>query len=253
MREIALQRNGIAQRVNIPAPYGGLNTRDSESNMQPTDAIVLENFIPEQGAVKSRKGFIEYCTGLGGYVETLIEHYSQANRKFLACHNGKITNITDPTSVVELGNGYNNNKWEHVAFNGYTLLVNGQDSPIKYDGSTITSNAINPSGGTASSLDGINIFKSTVFVWDTEKPFFWYGAVNAISGTFSKFDLSYICPNGGNVLRMIFETFKYLSSGIFSLLIDKNFSNNFEPSDMDFEIILADEYYSNPEISKIIK
>jgi hypothetical protein len=202
MQQIVQQRNGIAQRTNIPAPYGGLNTRDSESNMQPTDAIVLENFIPEQGGVKSRKGFTEYCTGLVGYVETLIEHYSQANRKFLACHNGKISNITNPSSIVELGTGYSGNKWEHVAFNGYTLLVNGYDSPIKYDGSTITSNAINPSSGTASSLNGINIFKNMVFVWDTTKPYFWHGPVNAISGTFSRFDLSYVCPNGGNVIRM---------------------------------------------------
>jgi hypothetical protein len=196
------ERNGQALRVNIPSPYGGLNTRDSESNMEPTDAVVLENFIPEQGAVKSRKGFIPYCTGLTSYVETLIEHYSQATRKFLACHDGKISNITNPASVSVLGSGYTNNKWSTVAFNGYTLLVNGQDAPIKFDGSTITSNAINPTGGSASSLDGINIFKNTVYVWDTDYPYFWHGAVNAIAGTFQKFDLSFVCPNGGNVLRM---------------------------------------------------
>lgn len=197
------ERNGQAMRVNIPAPYGGLNTRDSESNMEPTDAVVLENFIPEQGAVKSRNGYTEYCTGLTGNVETLIEHYSANTRKFLACHGGKISNITNPSSITELGTGYTNNKWQYVAFNGYTLLVNGQDSPIKYNGSTITSNSINPTGGTASTLNGINIFKSTVYVWDTNYPYFWHGAVNAISGTFSKFDLSYICPDGGNLLKMI--------------------------------------------------
>ena len=82
-------------------------------------------------------------------------------------------------------------------------MVNGQDNPIKYDGSTITSNAINPTGGTASSLNGISIFKNTVYVWNTNSPYFWHGAVNAIAGTFSKFDLSYVCPNGGNVSQMV--------------------------------------------------
>ena len=199
---ILQERNGQALRVNIPAPYGGLNTRDSESNMEPTDAVVLENFIPQQGSVKSRNGYTEYCTGLTGYIETLIEHYSQSVRKFLVCHDGKITDITNPLSTNVLGSGYSSNKWQQVAFNGYTLLVNGADSPIKFDGSTITSNAVNPTGGTASTLNGINIFKNTVYVWDTTKPYFWHGAVNAISGTFSKFDLSYVCPNGGNVIRM---------------------------------------------------
>ena len=196
------ERNGQAMRVNIPAPYGGLNTRDSESNMEQTDAVVLENFIPEQGGVKSRNGFTEYCS-ITGNVETLIEHFSGTNRKFLACHNNTISNITDSASITALGSGYSNNRWQYVAFNGYTLMVNGQDSPIKYDGSTITSNAINPTGGTSSALNGINIFKNTVFVWDTNYPYFWHGAVNAISGTFAKFDLSFVCPNGGNVSQMI--------------------------------------------------
>ena len=199
---ILQERNGQAMRVNIPSPYGGLNTRDSESNMEQTDAIVLENFIPGQGAVTSRNGYTEYCS-LSGNVQTLIEHYSSGNRKFLACHNGKISDITNPSSIVELATGYNSDKWQSVAFNGYTLLVNGQDSPIKYDGSSITSNGINPTGGTASSLSGINIFKNTVYVWDTNLPYFWHGAVNAISGTFSKFDLSFVCPEGGNLLKMI--------------------------------------------------
>ena len=135
------ERNGQAIRVNIPSPYGGLNTRDSESAMQPTDAIVLENFIPGQGSVKSRKGFTQYCTGLTGYVQTLIEHYSSGIRKFLACHGNKITDISNNASLVELGSGYQNSKWEHVAFNGYTLLVNGQDAPLKFDGSTLSNNS----------------------------------------------------------------------------------------------------------------
>jgi len=196
------ERNGQALRVNIPAPYGGLNTRDAESNMEPTDAIVLENFIPQQGSVMSRNGYVEWCS-LDGNVETLIEHFSGNNRKFLACHNGKISDITNPASIITLHSGYTNNRWQSISFNGYTLMVNGNNAPIKYDGTTITNNNINPVGGTASALNGINIFKNTVYVWDTNNSYFWHGAINAISGTFTKFDLSFVCPNGGNVLQMI--------------------------------------------------
>ena len=106
------ERNGQAMRVNIPSPYGGLNTRDSESVMEATDAIVLENFIPSQGSVKSRKGHNQYCSGLTGYVQTLIEHYSSGVRKFLACHGTKISDITNNASIVELGSGYQNAKCE---------------------------------------------------------------------------------------------------------------------------------------------
>jgi hypothetical protein len=196
------ERNGQALRVNIPAPYGGLNTRDAESNMEPTDAIVLENFIPQQGSVMSRNGYVEWCS-LDGNVETLIEHFSGNSRKFLACHNGKISNITNPASITILSSNYTSNQWQSISYNGYTLMVNGSNAPIKYDGTTITSNAIHPTGGTASALNGINIFKNVVYVWNTNLPYFWHGAINAISGTFTKFDLSFVCPNGGNVLQMI--------------------------------------------------
>lgn len=201
--DIQRERSGQALRSNIASPYGGLNTRDSESQMEPTDAVVLENFLPGQGCVKSRKGYIQYCSGLTGYVKTLIEYYSGPYRKFLACHDDKITDITNPNSLVQLNNGYTSPKWQYVNFNGYALLVNGLDAPIKYDGSSITSNAINPVGGSASSLNGINIYKNTVYVWNTNQPYFWHGAVNAISGNFQKFDLSFVCPNGGNLLSMV--------------------------------------------------
>lgn len=197
------ERNGQALRVNIPAPYGGLNTRDAESNMEPTDAIVLENFIPQQGSVMSRNGYVEWCS-LDGNIETLIEHFSGNVRKMLACHNGKISDITNPENIITLGSGYTNNRWQSISFNGYTLMLNGSDAPIKYNGTTITSNAINPSNGTtASALSGINIFKNVVYVWDTNNHYFWHGSVNAIAGVFSRFDLSFVCPNGGNVLQMI--------------------------------------------------
>ena len=113
-QSVLQERDGQALRVNIPAPYGGLNTRDSESNMESTDAVVLENFIPQQGSVKSRNGFTAYCTGLTGNVETLIEHFSSATRKFLACHNNQITDITNPLSINVLGSGYTNNKWQQI-------------------------------------------------------------------------------------------------------------------------------------------
>ena len=32
--------------VSIPAPFGGLNSRDSVDLMKPTDAIVMSNFFP---------------------------------------------------------------------------------------------------------------------------------------------------------------------------------------------------------------
>ena len=75
------ERIGQALRVNIPAPTGGLNTRDSESLMEATDAIEMKNVFPSQGKVITRKGYTEYATGLNGNVETLAELRNGTIRK----------------------------------------------------------------------------------------------------------------------------------------------------------------------------
>lgn len=198
---IAQERNGVFLRTNIPAPYGGINTKDSESQMEATDALLMENFFPIQGAVKTRKGFTSYCTGLTGYVETLIDHNSGANRKFLACHSDKISDITNPASISVLKSGLTSARWQTAAMGGYTLFFNGSDTPLLYDGSTITNSTINGSGLTASNLDGVNVFKNRCFAWNSNKPEFWYGTTLAIQGTFSKFDLSNIAR--GNLTAMV--------------------------------------------------
>ena len=195
------ERNGSALRTNVPSPYGGLNTRDSESEMGQTDAIVMENFFPTQGCVKTRKGSAIYCSGLTGDVETLIDHNSLNNRRFLACHSDKISDITSSGDILTLKTGLSSARWQTDQMNGYTLLFNGLDTPLLFNGNTITNSTINGSGLTASNLDGVNIFKNRCFVWNSNSPEFWYGPTFAIQGTFSKFSLSSLAR--GNITTMI--------------------------------------------------
>ena len=71
--------------ASVPAPVGGLNSRDSIDAMPPTDAIVMSNFFPTVEKVTLRDGYTEFCSGIGtGDVETLVEHNAGANRQLLA-------------------------------------------------------------------------------------------------------------------------------------------------------------------------
>ena len=54
-----------ATSTSVPAPVGGWNARDSLANMEPTDAIVLDNLIPSTDRVDGRKGSSEYATPSG--------------------------------------------------------------------------------------------------------------------------------------------------------------------------------------------
>jgi hypothetical protein len=93
--------------VNIPAPFGGLNSRDSLDAMEQTDAIVMSNFFPTVEKITTREGFSSFCTGVGtGNVETLVEHNAGANRQLLAVgSNGTLYQI-DTGSAVSKKTGW---------------------------------------------------------------------------------------------------------------------------------------------------
>ncbi len=47
--------------TRIDAPVGGWNTRDSEDNLPPTDALELDNWWPDIGEIRTRPGYTEHC------------------------------------------------------------------------------------------------------------------------------------------------------------------------------------------------
>jgi len=54
-------RQRRSQNMRVEAPIGGWNTRDSLDNIPPTDAISLDNWVPDLGEVKTRPGYTEHC------------------------------------------------------------------------------------------------------------------------------------------------------------------------------------------------
>ena len=65
--------------------------------MKPEYAIKLDNYFPDFGAVRLRKGCMEYVRGLGtAYLETLIAHDSGTVSKLYAIGGGKMYDITTP-------------------------------------------------------------------------------------------------------------------------------------------------------------
>jgi hypothetical protein len=199
---VVQERQGTAARVNVTSPVGGLNTRDAESGMEATDAILMENWFPGQGSVSTRKGFSSYATGLTGNVETLMEFNAGATRKFLCANSDEINDITNPASISNLKTGQSNARWQYINFNGNMLMVNGADTPLTYDGSTISNSTIHGSHLTPSNLNGVNVHKNRVYAWDSNTQDFWYGATNAIGGTFTKFQLSRVAQFGGDLVTM---------------------------------------------------
>lgn len=198
---IAIQRNGTALPYTLIAPIGGLNTRDALSNMPETDAVKLDNWFPTTSGVRSRKGYISFCTGLVDDVETLVEYHAAGTQDLIAAADDTIYEISSGTAS-SLGSGFSNARWQAVNFNGYLNLVNGADDPQNYDGSTLTSAGWTGSGLTPTNLVGIHAFKNRLYFWENDSQNFWYGGVNAVTGTLTKFPLSRVGQKGGNLIAI---------------------------------------------------
>src|SRR5256885_6701641 len=94
--------------VTMPAPIGGLNTIDVGFSMPETDCPVLFNCIGAENGLRSRLGWREWATNLGGQVRSIVpftgSDKSGANNRLFAATAAGIWDVsastTTPTHVV---------------------------------------------------------------------------------------------------------------------------------------------------------
>ena len=195
------QSLGVYQPYTLISPVGGWNTRDSVASMPESDAIVLDNMLPTPDGLISRKGHISFCAGLSSDVETLTEYHSLSTRKFIAASGGYIYDITTG-SASALGSGYSLARWQTTNFNGHMSFVNGVDTPLDYDGSTLTTASWTGTGLSPTNLVGVHAYRNRLYFWENNTQDFWYGGTNSISGTLTKFPLSRVGQKGGNLVAI---------------------------------------------------
>ncbi len=64
----------VSRPFSLPAPTGGINARDSFTDMEPDDAVSLTNIFPEANYVAVRKGHASWSTGMTNAVQTLLTY-----------------------------------------------------------------------------------------------------------------------------------------------------------------------------------
>ena len=206
-----VQRNN-ARVESLPAPVGGWNARDSYANMDPMDAITLVNMFPTVSNVVLRGGYTEYCTGLDGEVQSLMNYSGGATSKlFAVTSTGKIYDVTSGGAVgAPVVTGLTSGITAHTNITSsggsYLYVVNGVDAARVYDGSTWAT--VGTAGPTVPYIDGVNsntlsnvvLFKNRLWFFQKNTLKAWYLPTNAISGTASAFDLSAIARDGGHLV-----------------------------------------------------
>lgn len=176
--------------------------------MDPSDAVVLDNWFPGLGSCKTRLGGTTYATGLGGVARTLAEFNAGSARKFIAAANNTIWDISSSGAGSSLASGFTNDIWDWAQFDDASggarmALVNGADAPRQYNGTAIAALTISGSSLTIANLNGVNIFRNRSYFWDDRTQDFWYSATNALGGVMSKFPLGRVNGTGGNLISMV--------------------------------------------------
>lgn len=192
--------------ASVPAPVGGLNTRDAVANMDEKDAIILDNLFPTPSDVMVRKGYPHFATGLTGQVESLLVWNGLTTQKMFAAQNTSFIEITTGgTCTATAVGGLSNTRWQHTNFTNqagaiYLYACNGTDMPWLYDGTNWTTATV--IGVTANNFINVNVFKQRLWLIEANSMKAWYLGTGAILGTASPIDLSGFTRRGGYLMAM---------------------------------------------------
>lgn len=200
--------------INIPAPVGGLNTRDGRAVMPITDAELMDNWFPEATDVRVRPGSETYCSGIGSQVETIFGYNRGGVLRLLVAAGGAILNVstvqlsgTIPASST-IANGFSDDEWQYRSMGTsggqFLVCVNGVDSGRQiYNGTTMFTGTVSAGAGTAAIFTNVEIFQRRLFYTQTDSlQFLYHDQVNAIGGTVSGFDLSTLMDQGGYLMAI---------------------------------------------------
>jgi hypothetical protein len=199
------QRQAKRKVVNIACPTGGLNLRDNIANMSPNDAVIMDNFIPQETYIEQRRGFTEvYKIEDNKPGESIISYEVAAKHEILFSAAGKIYKFSlNAQSPTFLKGDFFGNNWVSVLYKQNLFLVNGQDKPQIYDGTEIKDAAFTVPAGQTLDLRALyltTLFKNRLFFAEKDSLNVWYAKeAGNIAGDLLKLDLNQIASKGGKV------------------------------------------------------
>lgn len=202
-----------AKVKSIPAPIGGLNARDSIADMPETDAIILDNWFPSTTDIKTRNGYTtSNISNAGFYVESLMAFNGVSSKKlFSADSNGTIRDVTNSsTGGTPAVTGLTNGRFQYVNMStpggNFLLAVNGSDKLRGFDGTAWWRDGDGThdiTGVDTSTLIGINLFKSRVWLTQANSTKAWYLGINSIAGPATAFDVGSLLRLGGFLMGVV--------------------------------------------------
>tara|TARA_Y100000401_G_scaffold104624_1_gene96590 strand:- start:918 stop:2441 length:1524 start_codon:yes stop_codon:yes gene_type:complete len=189
----------------VPAPIGGLNTRDSVDLLPETDAIRLENFFPARSHVQVRNGYDDHVTGLPSTVQSLMVYNSGTTSTMFAASGTAVYDVTSAGSVgsaviTSLSNAQF--QWVNMTTSGGSFLwiCNGADAPRHWNGSAWATPTLGSI--TAANVINVEVFKERLFLVLKDSLTYGYLPVNSVAGTVASVNLGSVFSKGGKLMAI---------------------------------------------------
>ncbi len=190
-RKITGQNTSAQQGMKMPfiAPDGGMNTRDPVTQLPPNKCRSLKNMLGESGYVQVRKGSQVHQNVAAASVGGSMFTYKAVNNEILlAAMSGEIYDVSGTPSALTSAS-YNTDDWSIEQLSTYAIGVNGQDTPWTFDGASMGATGFTGSGLTLSNLRTIKLVRNRLWFTEIDQAHVWYGGIEAITGTLTKFQL----------------------------------------------------------------
>lgn len=202
-----VRSNPKKQKVSVPTsfpiPILGLNARDDQGDMDPRYALKMLNAFPEADKVSVRRGHTSYSTGMSGTIDTLMAWRGPSSVKLLAS-SATQTYVASSGTASSSGTAHTGGKWQYANFTTsgghFIIMVNGTDTPRKYDGTTLATTSVTGTGLTSSNLVNIVSHKSRLWFIEKDTMNAWYLPTLSISGALTKFPVGSVFKDGGSII-----------------------------------------------------
>lgn len=189
-----------ALTYNVPAPTGGLNARDSLTDMKPGDAVRLTNVFPEANSCVVRGGYAPWSTTMAAPVRSLMTWNGLTGvDKLFSAAGTTIWNSSASGAAVADVTGLTNADWQwtNIKTPGgiFLMAVNGADSMRSYDGSAWAIPVI--TGPLSSTFANVWQFKERLWFTVVDSLDLYYLAPQSIAGAATVFPLGSVFRRGG--------------------------------------------------------
>lgn len=196
-----------SQAYLMPPPIGGLNLRDPFYSMPETDAIQLDNIVPEQSYCRQIGGLEQFIDfGATAVCQTLMTLQNvDGTEKVLAVKivggTFDIVEISTGTAISVKGAAtVTSGVWQHVVFRNRLFFVNGANQALDW----IPGGNVNVTGFTGSfptnTAINVSAYKSRLYYVQYQSGKIHYGGVDAIAGDTVEFNVTSLLTKGGYVL-----------------------------------------------------